>query len=78
MAVVVVCDSCEKAIKSEVSNRGVAIQRQYCSECVKLVDEMLEKIDKLHTTAAAKWKKDLARVHKQYKGKGSLPDVSDN
>ena len=79
MAVKIVCDSCEKAVKKEeVLVRGVALERQYCPVCVEQVDEMLGEIDGLHDSLAARWREDLEEIHNKYlKLCGRLPDVTD-
>lgn len=78
MAVKIVCDSCEKAVKKEeVCVRGVALERQYCPGCVEQVDEMLGEIDGLHDSLAARWREDLEEIHAKYsKICGRLPDVT--
>lgn len=78
MALKIECDRCHKPIADtdEVFRRGVAIERDYCADCVLDIDAMLDDVDALHDDIVGKWDKGLAKIRKTYSVKGGLiPDV---
>lgn len=81
MAITYTCDGCEKAgEKTDLESRGIAQTKDYCANCVVIIDEFLAERDELHDAVQKHWNTGLKKLQKKYhkEFKGQLPDEGFN
>lgn len=82
MALRIICDGgCGAATVNpdEFAIRGIAIKRQYCPNCLPVIDDYLKARSDIHTQAAKLFTDEMTAMRTAYQDQfpnGKLPDES--